>query len=259
MEAVQPLAERQPGPRDSYPPGMVAIPCNDLARYHMFTHDLTLLDLPNGTEISMQRSASIVQNLNESVRALLASDVAWLWVIGDDHGFARDTVLRLLAHDVDIVAPLVCRRGPPFSLLAFDEESGVDELGRTLYHAIQPDELPPHGLLPVAAAGSAGMLIKREVFEALEEPWFENSDGYTQNEDVEFCRKARAAGYEVHIDVDTRIGHIGLVLIRPDRRGDQWGVTFDFAASQRNDIFIAGGVRPGDQGAPDTRTGILGW
>ena len=245
--------------REDFPAGTVAIPCNDLARYHHFTHDLTLLDVPDGTVISMHRSASIVQNMNQIVEAMLATDSAWMWIIGDDHTFKRDTVLRLLAHDLDIVAPLCSRRGPPFSLVAFDYQQGEDELGRPLYHALQYDELPEHGLVPVTAAGTAGMLVKRHVLEAIGNPWFENSDGRTQNEDIEFCRKAVDAGYQIHVDVDTSIGHIGVFATWPTRRQNEWGITFDFQGQGRNDIFIAGGIRPNDQGAPDTRTGTLDW
>lgn len=245
--------------RNRFAAGTVAVPCSDLARYHHFTHDLTILDVPDGSIISFHRSASVVQNMNEIVRGM-AEESEWLWIIGDDHTFQRDTVLRLLARGLDVVAPLCARRGPPFSLVAFDERTGEDEHGRPLYHVLQYDELPARGgLLEVEVCGTAGMLVRRAVLDAIGYPWFANSDGITANEDVEFCRRARAAGFRVWVDCDVRIGHLGVVAVWPDRRNETWGMTLDFQGEGRNDIFIAGGIRPNDQGAPDRRAGTLDW
>jgi hypothetical protein len=58
------------------------------------------------------------------------------------------------------------------------------------------------------------MLIKREVFEGMSEPWFDmpwqTTRGY-MGEDVFFCKKAQELGYKVYIDHDVshEIGHIG--------------------------------------------------
>lgn len=239
------------------------VPCADHARYHHFTHDIVLLDVPDETKIAIQRSASVVQNMNAMVEEMLAGDSAWAWIIGDDHCFPRDIVVSLLAHDVDIVVPLCTRRSPPFGLVAFTEpqegEEKVDPLGRPFWHIIQFDELPKHGLMEIHAAGTAGMLVKREVFERMEGPWFENSDTISTNEDVTFCRKARDLGFKVMLDVDSRIGHIGNFAAWPDRRGGDWGLTLDFQGQGQNHIFLAGGIRSRDNGTPDTRTGTLDW
>lgn len=228
--------------RNQYPPGSVIVPCHDLARYHQFSNDLTLLDVPDGTTIGFYRSASITQNLNVAV-AGMAEEAGWAWIVGDDHAFGRDTVMRLLAHDVDIVVPLCARRGPPFSLVAFDEEGDLDELGRRMYHTIQYDDLPEErGLIEVLAAGTAGMLVKRRVFDEIGHPWFENSDGLTTDEDMEFCRKAVAAGFRIMLDTGTMIGHIGIVVAWPNRVGGRWGLTLDFQGQGTNQIFMPGGI-----------------
>src|SRR5262245_33046884 len=134
--AIQPEADLS-DLRHNHAAGTVVVPCHDLARYHHFSHDLTMLDVPDGTLISFQRSASVVQNLNEAVREMLDTDSEWAWFIADDHAFPRDVVVRLLEDDEDIVAPVCCRRGPPFSLVLFDREVGEDEYGRMQYHVIQ--------------------------------------------------------------------------------------------------------------------------
>lgn len=246
--------------RRNGPPGLVIVPCHDQARYHQFTHDLTLLDVPDGSVINFQRSASVVQNLNAAVQDLMADEaLEWAWFIADDHAFRRDVVLRLLARDLDIVVPLVTRRGPPYSLVVFDEHVGEDEYGRRMYHTIQFDELPPEGgLIELAACGSAGMLVKREVFEKIPFPWFENSDGMTCNEDVEFCRKAAEAGYSIYCDTDAQIGHIGNVAAWPCVLDGVWGIVFDFQGAGRNTIWMPGGVQVKEDGI-STASGQVDW
>lgn len=227
----------------NHPPGSVIVPCHDLARYHHFTHDLMILDVPDGSTVLFNRSASITQNLNQATETFMEGDGEWIWQIGDDHTFQRDVVMRLLAHQVDIVAPLCTRRGPPFSLVAFDAEAeGTDELGRQMYHSLQFEDLPEHGLLEVIAAGGAGMLIRRGVLEAIGYPWFENSDGLTTDEDMQFCRRAREAGFTIWVDVDTAIGHLGIVNAVPTRRAGMWGLTLDLQGAGQAQFFMPGGM-----------------
>ena len=175
-----------------FPAGCVIVPCHDMARWHQFTYDLNHLDVPDGTLQLMNRSSSIVQNMNMSVEQMLDSEAQWAWIIGDDHGFKRDLVLKLLAHDLDVVVPLCAKRGPPFSLVVYDRECGHDEEDRPLYNTMQYPDLPTDGeLFEVEAAGTAGMLVKRHVFEAIGSPWFRNWDDITINEDFVFCRRLR--------------------------------------------------------------------
>ena len=253
LQAVEPVKDV-----NDFPRGTVVVPTHDLARYHQFTYDLTLLDVPDGTQISFQRSASIVQNLNHAVEAFLEdTESAWCFFLGDDHTFNRDLCLRMLRHEVDIVAPLCVMRGPPFSLVQFNEQRGEDDLGRPLYRKMGFDELPAEdGLFEVTASGCAGMLVKRRVFEALERPWFRNSDNITVNEDMVFCRRVRELGFKILIDPASRIGHMGMVAAWPDRRDGVWGLTLDFQGAGHNQIFVPGGVKLDE---PTAEKGTLEW
>lgn len=227
--------------KDDFPAGAMIVPCHDLARFHQFTYDLMLLDVPDGTIPIMQRSSSIVQNMNMSVETMLKTDAAWAWIIGDDHGIQRDTVLRLLAHDVDVVVPLCTKRGPPFSLTLFDRQCGHDEDGRPLYNTMQFSDLPKDGkLFSVEAAGTAGMLVKREVFEAIGKPWFRNSDGITINEDMMFCRAVREQGFEIMVDPATRISHMGLLAAFPELMDGTWGLTLDLQGAA---VHLPNGIK----------------
>lgn len=224
-----------------FPPGAMIVPCHDMARYHQFTYDLMLLDVPDGTIPIMNRSSSIVQNMNMSVEMMLDSDAEWAWIVGDDHGFKRDIVLQLLAHDLDVVVPLCTKRGPPFSLVLYDGECGVDEYGRPLYNTMQFHDLPQDGkLFEVAAAGTAGMLVKRHVFEAIGAPWFRNWDDTVINEDMVFCRRIKEAGFKIMVDPTQRISHIGILAAFPEEIDGKWGLSLDLHGAA---MHIPGGIK----------------
>ena len=56
------------------------------------------------------------------------------------------------------------------------------------------------------------MLIKTGVFKKLTYPYFEafqDKDGLHHTEDVEFCKRANEAGFEVYCDPTIKMGHVG--------------------------------------------------
>ena len=181
--------ETPPVPRkEDFPPGAMIVPCHDLARFHQFTYDLMLLDVPDGTIPIMNRSSSIVQNMNMGVEMILESEAEWAWIVGDDHGFKRNIVVQLLAHHRSTWS---CRFAPSAARLfrwsSTTRSAARTGPGRPLYNTMQFSDLPTDGkLFEVHAAGTAGMLVKRHVFEALGSPVFRNWDDTVINEDVVF-------------------------------------------------------------------------
>jgi hypothetical protein len=87
-------------------------------------------------------------------------------------------------------------------------------------------------MFEVDAAGSAGMLVRREVLDTIGDPWFESTNGTVLNEDVIFCRKARAAGFRVFATADVVMGHLGIFNVRPARREGRWGALTEFSAAE---------------------------
>lgn len=220
----------------THPPGMVIVPCGDLGRYHRFTQSLNDLKLPEGSQTVFAYGGSTLQNLNTGLDYLREED-AWVWAIGDDHVFEADTVMRLLERERDIIAPLCVQHLPPFALVHYDRV--LD--GTEIYNTIQIDELPDHEEpIEVEATGSA-MLIRRHVIDELQR--YSNSNGRT-NEDLEFCARAREAGFKVWIDPAVWIGHIGIVTAYPQKRDGTWGLVLDFPGVGRNQIFYPGGIDP---------------
>ena len=122
-----------------------------------------------------------------------------------------------------MVVPLCLQRAPPYLTLAF---SGEDEQANEEGTHVHDTDLPSSGLHEVYAAGNAGMLVRKHVLDAIGEPWFETFG--KQNEDLEFCRKIREAGFKIHVDLDNLLGHIAQMIVWPDWKNDyEWGIRMD--------------------------------
>lgn len=137
----------------------------------------------------------------------------WMFFIDDDHTFASTILLQLLSHEKPIVASLYLQRENPFWPIAYQSRS--DEGMYT------PLELTGKtGLVPIVAAGTAGMLIRSEVFYEIEPPWFLHTD--EQSEDLYFCRKATEAGFPLFVDLNSTLGHINPMTVVPHLYEDGW-------------------------------------
>src|SRR4030095_14500172 len=141
----------------THPPGTIVIPVSDQLRYPEFFMDYSALQVPKGTQVSIHRSGSVVQNLNESLRGI-PDDHEWVWILGDDHVFPSGLLLHLRDGEVDVVVPLCVKRAPPFQLVIMKEEHEYfdERVGKTYpgFLPYRPDEVPEE-MFTVVAAGSA--------------------------------------------------------------------------------------------------------
>ena len=154
-----------------------------------------------GSLITLQRESMVKTALeNKSVTHLLFLD--------SDMQFPPDLFHRLLEHDLPMVACNYVKRGIPATPNSKDVEGKVIATDRD-----------SRGLEEAESAGFGALLVKREVFENIENPWFDTvwfhkDDGGIDlmGEDVFFFRKARrTAGYPLFIDhsLSQQIGHVG--------------------------------------------------
>jgi hypothetical protein len=201
-------------------PGLIGVVAQETARYAMFSASLTGTEKPDGSRIRWAMGHSIAQNHNLLVHMLLEQpEWEWLWILGDDHAWKPDLLMQLLAHDKDIVVPLCLMRSPPYHPVIFSGFENEELFTRT---RIQLPDLDIHafgGLIPVHSCGGAGMLVKRQVFEEMPEPWFEAAvlNGQTLGEDLYFCDKARDLGFEIYCDLDHTFGHCMNGIVWPAR------------------------------------------
>jgi hypothetical protein len=162
----------------------------------------------------------VVRGRNEIVREALRMEADYIWFLDDDQPFQETDVDKLLAHDLDAVIPLSCRRGAPFLPLIYDRlEQG---------HASQRFLLDHEsGLIKVAGAGMAGLLIRLEVLKRMgADGWFEfyhppnNFDDYA--EDFPFYKRLAELGYQLYCDLDVRFGHEYTCVVYPVKQQGKW-------------------------------------
>lgn len=210
--------------------GTVGLVAGDTARYTHFSMCLAQLRHPPNTRIDWATSADISSSRNALVKRSLQAGSEWIFFLDDDHVFSEEILMNLLAHEQDVVGSLYLRRGSPFSPVAFSHRS---EDG--LYYSIELATLPHEGLLKVQAVGAAGLLIRSEVFRAIEEPWFEHGrvGAWDASEDIIFCEKAQAAGFDVFIDLGTQLGHMTPSAIWPSYVDQEWAVGFSMTDGTR--------------------------
>ena len=198
--------------------GTIGVLSGSRTCYPAFARALAICGKPDGTRLIWAESSDIVGNCNSICRNYRGDFVVFL---GDDHVFDPDWLLRLLAHNVDVVVPLCLKRTPPYDPVVY---GGQNEKGEYFVA-----DLPGGGLAEVYAAGSAGMLVRRHVLEAIDDPWFESHGGL--NEDLTFCAKIRDAGFRIWCDVDTRLGHLNSYTVWPARRDGGWHADLDMGNS----------------------------
>lgn len=220
--------------------GLVGIIAQETARYSMFAASLSDLDIPEGSNIKWWFGHDIADNTNNLVREMYRQDKDWLWIMGDDHVFSPDLLNKLLAHDKEIVVPLCLMRNPPYRPVIFSSvntdkfDSTSDVTSTAAFSKIENririnlDEYPDGGLVKIHSAGNAGMLIRREVFDFMPEPWFEAGrlSSVQLAEDLFFCDKARNANFELWADLDSSLGHCTSSVVWPVKEPDGWTFAF---------------------------------
>lgn len=155
-----------------------------------------------GTQVAKVRNAL--------VRMARDAGADWILFIDDDMTFPMDSLVRLLAHDRDIVGVAACGRVPPY------------EIGGAFVQRAS------EGLVEATRLGMGMMLVRMTVFDRIPSPWFihsfdeqktpVNPDG-EMGEDYYFVRRAREHGAVAYCDLDLslQIGHIGDMVFHVTR------------------------------------------
>ena len=161
-----------------------------------------------GIEVHLFFDAStILINQRENLinRAIEVKSEWALW-LDSDMMFPPTTLLRLLAHNQDIVACNYMKRSYPFKSVAFMDTNDWES-----WVPLQSED----ELLTVEAIGMGCVLMRTSVFEKLNRPYFE----YTYQpktkdwggEDFTLFKKLNKLGYQVKVDMNlsNEIYHIG--------------------------------------------------
>lgn len=157
---------------------------------------------------------------NEILAQFLASDCEDLVMIDDDMGWAADDLLRLLTHDVPLVAAVgrIKTDEVRFCVTPLDAAGKVDPVGElvsvgavgTAFMRIRRD----CAMTMIALSGQDAHYAARGIAPDLA-PWLFNVfcagvvDGEPLSEDYAFCRRWRDSGRAVLVDPSIFLEHVG--------------------------------------------------
>lgn len=186
----------------------------------------TLIAIPTSRDIEIQCAASIIgmeregrigvfcpqsYSIDESRNAIVehALEIGYDYImwIDSDMILPKDTLLKLLAHDKDIVSGVYRHK------LLFGEHAVAKrykEDAKDTYEDIPLKEIrEKEQLMEIDGVGFGCVLTKVDMFRHIKKPWFSFSKN--MGEDIYFCRKAQKAGYKIFLDTSILCDHIGTV------------------------------------------------
>lgn len=149
----------------------------------------------------------VEHNRNRMVSEFLKTDATHLFFLDSDNVPHPDTLPRLLSHDLPFVAaPSEQWKDGEHGVLVLDHVRELDAYKQ--HHPFQPGS----GLQRCDAVGGAGMMIRRDVLERMQAPWFrmvyDDMGLLVKGEDFEFCDRLRRDGYELYADCDIIQKHV---------------------------------------------------
>lgn len=150
---------------------------------------------------------NVSHNRNTIARQAVADKSDYLMFIDNDMMFPSDGILRLIDCGKDIVAAPYNQRALPQT----DNSVRISTVKLVDKHNELVGGTVPTEVATVGGVGTGFMLIKTGVFEKMNSPWFvdyEDEHHEFHGEDVNFCVKARAIGYEIWINPHIEIQHI---------------------------------------------------
>ena len=198
--------------------GTIVLASYYFSRYVDFHIAMESLVVPKGTKFIHARGGSSAKNQNIGVRN---REGGWVWFIDDDHTFTPDILLRLLAWNKPIVAPLCPMRYPPFELVLYKtldiverERYRVESFTEDFYK--MSDLNGTTGLMKAQGLPKAGCLVREEIWAKLSDPWFRI--GLLHPDDIEddkyFMWEVREKlGYDLWCDTDTVLYHLNTVHV----------------------------------------------
>jgi hypothetical protein len=177
-------------------------------------------------------------NRDRMVWWLLESDCEWLLMLDSDHRH-EPTIAEQFAYvvtqdpEIRILSGLNYRRGGSFEPMAY-MLTDPDDITSPLA-SVPIDQIKP-GLMRVDAVTTAALMVHREVFEAMEPPWFvydysKYRRGVSASEDIVWCRRLmRETEYKIYVQTQITSPHLYVDEIADASRFKAWK-----AAQKEND------------------------
>ena len=197
---------------------LVALITGEYVRRAEFLPSFIGLMRPEGSVTSTVHGQSPANGRNVIIQQALDNNCTHIFFMDDDMVFPPDTLIKLIAHEKDIVSALYLGRGFPHRPVFFD---AACDNGYCKYYSLTSES---KGLVKGVNCGLGAVLISTEVFKKLERPWVRlgeiEKDGWC--DDVVFFNRCREVGYDIYCDLDSPVGHLGNMVIWPEVHDGEW-------------------------------------
>ena len=185
---------------------MIAIPCTHNKMHTMTAVSLIAMPKPTfGIVVVNNKPVDVARN--KCVKRFLdAPNATHLFFADSDMWYPQNTLFQLLRDNLPVVAGLTYQRDKPFAPVILNRRE-YRKGGNTLQWIPWEDGMNDK-IIQCDATGGACLLIRRDVLELMEPPWFRTvvaDDGadIITGEDIYFFDKLKAMDIPCHID--TRI------------------------------------------------------
>ena len=207
----------------AYTKVLIGVPTAEFSRRADFHDYFNSMAKPDGTLVISPHGPSPAKNRNIIIEQALLNNCSHIMFIDDDMAFKSNLLLELLSHDKDIVSGLYFGRNYPHQPMIFDS---VDEKGRAFAYFMNGDD---DRLIKIAACGLGVCLIKTHIFEKMEKPWIRLGELDAQEwcDDLGFFFRASKITDEVYCDTQCLVGHIGTMILWPNKIDDKWYTVYD--------------------------------
>lgn len=187
--------------------GIIAIPHTGSFSWWTVSALLGLFP-PKGTMASWELIGnSLVYDAREKlVQRLYQENKDWILFLDSDMVPPPDMIEKMLAHNMPIVSGMAFKRIPPYQPCFY---SKLDVVGKG--HDIKPQlatvlEFPDTGIMKLEGVGLACCMIRREVFDMIEAPYFFPLPNL--GEDLTFCYKVKQKQIPIILDLTIDVGHV---------------------------------------------------
>lgn len=201
---------------------LIGVPTAEMARRADFYDYFNILDKPEGTVITFCHGQSPARNRNLIIEQALNIRATHVLFLDDDVAFKPSLLNDLSRHDVDAVTGLYFMRNFPHRPILFD----IAQADGKCMHTVLNGQT---GLIPAVASGLGCVLIKTDVFRAMDKPWITLGEAEKDHwcDDISFFNRFRAAGFQLWCDMSVLVGHMAQCTIWPEVQDNQWYVKYN--------------------------------
>lgn len=157
----------------------------------------------------------------------------WVFILGDDHVFEADSLMKLLKWQLPAVVGLNVQRLPPYWPVVLQGKPGPKLRNLSWAEVPQGQGLwyPSRDMY----AGNSGLLLQRYLIDKLEKPIFRAGqfDPGIVNEDIYLMHSLKAQGVNVPIDMGVVLGHSNNLTAVPALTDDGWRIDFYYSRGKR--------------------------